>query len=563
MAKVGETITAEQLRKMGGKVPEVGETISASQLQGLGGVPPSAQPSTTPQPSTLSEKAGGILGATVGGDVIGEAIGTQVAKRRFAKQDVGGPSAQERQRAEGIFKRRTGQETDFSKEAQKRELLGSETFQGPTGGQIAGDVARTALLFTPVGKGGALATRGLGALGLKRGAGVGGQAIAGGATGAAFDVAEDVAEGRDVGLGGGTAVGAGLPLVSKGIGVARSLLGRVGAEAGGALTGTSAETLEQAFDAARKGGKELETFTQALRNRTTPEQLVNSLRTNISQVATQRNTQFKDALGKITNKAVQTKTAKDSLVSQLNEAGITIGDNALLDFGKSKLKLVPSAQRKIQQAFTEVNNLPEVVRLGDLDTTRQAVKALSLTGDEPAANLGNKLIDDATRSIRQAGESVEGYGKLLDDFGETSEFLDELQRGVSSGDRATIDQTFRRLTTTLRTNNEQRMALLRELDEATDGAILSRVSGQQLSELFPRGLIRQIGTSIAVGGAAFGGIPSSVLLPLIFASPKVTGEVIRALGVTTRIGGEIMNVIRKLREVYIKAGIITGAETSE
>jgi len=417
-------------------------------------------------------------------------------------------------------------------------------------------------VFAPVGRIAQGVARGAKALGFGASKMIGNVA-AGGATGAAADIGMDMSEGRLPTLGLGTLLGAGIPAASPvASAISRAsakLAGRGVAEVQGALTGTSAETIEQAFNAARTGGKDLEQFTSALRGKTTPEALVNTVRQNIGSVSSQRQALFKDTLAELGDNIVSTAPAKTTLLNKLQEAGIFVSDNGLLDFSRSKLKLVPAAQTKLQTAWQEIMNLPDQADIASIDTTRQALKALSQAGEDPSANLANKLLDDAVRGVRAAGEQVDGYGKMLDNFAETSEFLDELERGLSSGDRQTVDQAYRRMATALRTNNEQRMALIRELDQATDGAVLSTIAGQQLSEALPRGIFRQIAAGIAGAGVISGGVTASIIPALVMASPRVTGEFVRALGITTKQADAIIGAIGDARSVLIKAGAIGGA----
>jgi len=406
--------------------------------------------------------------------------------------------------------------------------------------------------------------KGLGAVGLGRVAPYLGRVIGGGATGAAMDVSTDIAEGETPSLGLGTYLGAGIPAASPVIGAigraSAKVAGRTATEVTGALTGTSQETVEQAFLAAKRGGADLDTLTNAMRGKTTPEQLVNTMRENVSLVTKNRSELFKETLNELGDNVVNTKPAKDNFKSTLESVGISIRDNGTLDFSNNKLRNVPQAQSKITQAWAEINNMPETLSIKDLDTTRQAVKAItSIAGDEPSANLGNMIIEDASRSVRLAGEQVDGYGTMLDNFAETSGFLDELNKGLSSGDNATIDQAYRRLATTLKTNNEQRMALVRELDEATGGSLLADISGQQLSEVLPRGIFRQISAGIA-GGAAVTGTISPALLPsLVLASPRVVGEFARGLGIGAAKADALIDAVADARSVLIKAGAISGA----
>jgi hypothetical protein len=499
-----------------------------------------------PTQATFGEKTASVLDTVFGGGTIGDAIGTQIAKGTFGNT---------------VQKAVIGRDLSPEEEALVAD--------GPTGKQVAGDALRVGATFMPVGKIAQGASAGLNALGVgARTAQIAGGSIAGGAVGLAADTGLSMSEGGGAKVGLGTAVGAGLPIlapISKAITRGLSKFGgKVGAEVQGAITGTSAETIEQAFLAAKKGGKELDTFTSALRGKTTPEQLVNQIRDNVSVVNTQRQQMFRNTLAEFGDVVLDTTPAKQGFVQNLQQVGIEIAEDGTLNFDNNKLRLVPAAQTKIQQAFTDLMNTPAQSTLVDVDTTRQALKALSMAGDDPSANLANKLLDDAVRSVRNtASQQVPEYGQMLNQFAETSEFLDEITRGLSTGDKATVDQTYRRMATALKTNNEARLSLLQELDEVTDGAILSSISGQQLSETLPRGIFRQIAAGIAGGSVLTGGAPSGLIAPLVLASPRVTGEVVRALGLATAQTEEIIKAISQARNLLIKAGAITGAINDE
>lgn len=493
------------------------------------------------QERSFGEKAGNVLDTVFGGGKIGEAIGTQIAKGTFG---------------DTVQKLATGRDISPEEEA----LIG----KGPTAGQIAGDVARVGATFVPVGKiAGAV---GKGAQALGAGAGLAKLAgnVAGGATaGAIADVGTSMAEGEKPSLGLGTAVGAGLPVVGAVTRAATNLAGKVtgklGSEVLGMTTGTSAETLEQAFNAARTGGKELDTLTNSLRGKTTPEQLVNNLRDSVAEVSAQRQQMFRQTLEELGDVRLDTSAARQEFIDNLAKAGIKVGKNGTLDFSANKLRLVPDAMNKVEKAFQEVLNLPQNSSLVDVDTSRQALKALSVAGNDPSANLANKLIDDAVRAVRGVGEQIPEYGTMLNKFAETSDYLDELQRGLSTGDNATIDQTYRRMTTAMKTNNEQRLQLVRELDDITGGSILSDVAGQQLSETLPRGITRQIAGSIMGGAAITGGISASWLPALALASPRVVGEFVRGLGLTAQKTDLVLKAIEGAKSTLLKMGAITGA----
>lgn len=494
---------------------------------------------------TFMQKTGSVLDTVFGGGKIGAKIGENIAKGTFG---------------DTVQRAVIGRDLSLEEESLVEPTV--------TGKQVAGDIVRAGSIFLPFGKVVQGAGAGMRAIGVgSKTAQTLAPVVAGGTIGATADLGYSVAEGKTPSLGMGTAVGAGIPAVSplaKGLAKLTGRFGgKVASEIQGALTGTSAETIEQAFIAGRKGGKDLEKFTSALRGQTTPEQLANTLQENIATVNAGRQQMFRETLSEFGDVVLDTAPVRTGFVAKLQEAGITVNENGVLDFSKSKLRTVPQAQTKIQQAFSEVTNLPPQASLVDIDTARQAIKAISLTGDDPSANLANKLIDDAVRATRSVGEQVPEYKTMLDQFAETSDFLDEIQRGLSAGDRATVDQTYRRMATALKTNNEARLALLRELDQATDGAILSNIAGQQLSETLPRGIFRQIAAGMAGGAAITGGLSTAVLPTLVLASPRVSGEFVRALGIGARQADEIIKAVAQARDVLIKGGIITAAVSDD
>lgn len=383
--------------------------------------------------------------------------------------------------------------------------------------------------------------------------------------GATAPVAATRELGEEGEVGAGTAVETGLAGAFPFAGALSRLglkFGKKGvSEISGALTGTGGEVVEEAASAAAKGGESLSRFTKALRGETTPEQISNNVREAVGTVEAQRNQLFRQQISELGDQTVSTNGMANRFINKLNEVGIRVSDEGL-DFSGSKLRTVPAAQSKIQKAFEEIMQTPQQTSVLELDTTRQALRSLRQAGDDPSANLANKLIDDATREVRRVGENVTGYGQMLDQFSETSDFLDELQRGISAGDKATIDQTFRGITKSLKTNNEQRAALVRQLDEATDGSILSDVAGQQLSELLPRGIFRQIIASLALGSAALPGgqgIATSYLPALLFSSPRITGEFVRALGIGRNKADMVINTINNTRKALDNAGLLKGA----
>lgn len=357
--------------------------------------------------------------------------------------------------------------------------------------------------------------------------------------------------------GTGRVIGAGAGKVTDTLAAGGTGGVRLASEVQGVLTGTGGESLRQAFNAAYKGGKDLSTFTDNLRGRVTPETLVQTVRENVGKVQAARNSDFTRTLSTLGDRKVNTVGLRETVENNLRDFNIDVKDGAL-DFSKSKFSTVPQARTKLQEMYGEITRLGNEEDLVRVDTSRQALRNLLLAGDDGSANTANAIITDAIDAVRDTGKQVDGYESMLNRFASESEFLDELNQSLSTGNKASIETAFKKLTVSLRTNNEQRLALLKELDQATGGTILSQVAGQQMSELLPRGIFRQVALSLAGASAVIPGgvaLAPTIVTSLLAVSPRVAGETIRALGITGRKLTTFLDSLEAVRKVLRQMGI--------
>mgnify|MGYP001607795186 FL=1 len=167
-------ITGEQVLEMQSKGLNLQEIETIAKQKGY----------EMPDNRTALDKASGILDALFGGGKVGEAIGTGFAKAGF---------------------------TGLTPE--QRQFVSP----GPSGGEVAGSALQSLALFTPVGKIVSGVSAGARALGISRGVSALGKIGAGAVAGGAFDVAQNLQEGKTgaeaLTPGLGTAIGAGIPAI--------------------------------------------------------------------------------------------------------------------------------------------------------------------------------------------------------------------------------------------------------------------------------------------------------------------------------------------------------------
>jgi hypothetical protein len=457
---------------------------------------------------SLRQRIGGIAskvirgtGSILGGNQIGELAGAMIA-----------PAFTKAQELTGFAPKGTTEQLDLST---------------PTKGQIAGDIGKIATTFLPYGR---------------MAAALGGKALGNIAVGAAGGFLADVSQKATEGVtdrnelltpGLGTAIGGAIPAVApvtKGV-------GKLVTEGLGVSTGVGSKTLSEFGSAILAGGKQADEAVKALRGVTTPEEIVNNARGALAKVIEQRNNSYVEALSNLKSSEVNLdispiiKTLDDNLerfnIKPTVQDGVTV-----LDFSRSPLRFNKQAQQEINTIFEEMKSFG--TQQGDrtvigVDSLKRAFGDLFSDSSEARA-----FVQSMRNSTREILDQVPGYNEMADNYANSTDFIREIQKGLSLGDKASIDTGFRKLTTTLRTNNEFREQLLKELEAASGATLIPQIAGQQLSEVLPRGLIRTVG-----GVAGAGGLLSGVgILPMVQAalvtSPRLIGEIINALGFTAR-----------------------------
>lgn len=218
----------------------------------------------------------------------------------------------------------------------------------------------------------------------------------------------------------------------------------------------------------------------------------------------------------------------NELNSQLEKFGIGI-KNGVLDFSQSAIRFDKSAQAEVQTIFDEMKTFG--LQEGDrtvvgVDSLKQALGDLYSKSSNVRA-----FVTAVKGTARKVLSGVEGYDKLAKDYAEKTEVIKEIQKGLSLGDQAQVDTAFKKLVSALRLNNDQRKEMIEELDRASGGQLSSKIAGQQMSELLPRGIMRPLAGGSALA-AAIGGYWVPLLKFAALASPKFVGEMTRVIGLT-------------------------------
>lgn len=322
-------------------------------------------------------------------------------------------------------------------------------------------------------------------------------------------------------IGTDTAIGAAFPVA----GAALKGAGRLAGEALGLTTGAGYGAIRQAF---RDTSPE---FKRALRGNVddTMTEVLGEAKNALDIVKNNRQASYRSQLEKIKNVEVgaNLESIKKNALDNLKNYGIKLNpEDGALDFSRSKIADQAEANRLrevLQNVFDWGTQEGDNTVLG-LDTLKQRLDDFYSPSSQVRTYVST-LRKEVADSIKKA---VPEYSDMTKGYQEATKLIDDIQSGLSLGDKAKPDTAIRKLTSVLRENNEHRRELLAALEEASGGANMAgKVAGAQLSAILPRGVTSRILGSLGTAGAY---LNPSMIPALATASPRVVGEFVNALG---------------------------------
>jgi hypothetical protein len=391
------------------------------------------------------------------------------------------------------------------------------------------------------------------------------------AGGAAVSKAGTVAKANKVAKAGQTAAKVGnaidpINAVTK----TASAASRVAKETVGATTGAGYGAIQEGLNAAEQGGNAQQAFTGAMRNAGSGESFLGRAKEAFSVVKSNRAKAYRSQL-----EAIKESSAVDTIVGTNAQLDVTpvrtklsqsLGDFKIrrvvndegeidLDFSRSTIA-DPAEQAKVRRIYQDVQTWDDFSPVGVDTLKRRIANEFSQTSDVRAIVQGVKA--ETSKLLK---EKVPGYEKLVADYEEASDFIDDIQKNLSLGDKASVDTGIRKLTSVMRQNNEFRMELLKQLESASDTNLTAEIAGTALSPALPRGIIRPIiaGGSI-LGGISFGAM-AQAFPALLAASPRVVGEFINAIGTGRRMVNK--TGVKKVLPTVRRAGYQVERATSQ
>lgn len=333
-------------------------------------------------------------------------------------------------------------------------------------------------------------------------------------------------------------VGAAIDPITATTRATTAVAGKVAAPLLGATTGAGTAAIKEGMAAAKQGGKAQEAFVSAMRRPGDGSEIVTAAKSALDDMFEARRTQYQSDLAKVkavdtTSTALTTKGVKDVATKTFKDVGLE-AKAGVIDF--SKRPTLDSAN--LQKLSDFVYSWQDMTPLG-LDQLLQEIRGFRKGGVNlsPADNRFNFIVDKMTDNLKTYTEQrVPQLKPLRENYGKATSAIKEIQKELSIGDTKSTDSAIRKLMSTMRTNNEFRLELLKKLQEYGGDNITAQIAGQTMSEVMPRGLMRQ---AVAGTAAISVGTIMSALPFLATASPRIVGEFLNFLGNLSRTTGKV------------------------
>jgi hypothetical protein len=228
--------------------------------------------------------------------------------------------------------------------------------------------------------------------------------------------------------------------------------------------------------------------------------------------------------------------------------GVRRSPDGTLDFSKSTLlgdeaamDVVNFIDNKLQSWGDEVADLtPE-----GLDTLKRM-----FDNKYTETNLSQSIVADVRGNLRELlASEVDGYAKLTKGYEEATNFINEINRTLSTKD-GTPDTVMRKLNQAVKDNFELRGQLLDQIDHEIGTSLVDMIAGNQMSSWMAQNMVGRFAGLAAAGFVVDGGISAKVLAGLFASSPKVVANTMKALGVPKAAAKKFIKNRPKLKSQF-------------
>lgn len=338
----------------------------------------------------------------------------------------------------------------------------------------------------------------------------------------------------------------------KGMKVAGLAAGEMGAGVLGTTTGTGGAAIKQAA----KGNPVFrETMSAAAKN---PEavgaEIVDRAKSAVQTLRDERGAAYRARLAEIAK-----DTSQVDVWPVLKEwdrvrarFGIKTDADGNLDLSRSTLgrKEIADVQ-EISDMLTGWGREPGDLTPAGMDLLKRKLDNLYAESKDSRAIVAG-LRSTVKKTIVDA---VPEYSAMVKGYEEATTLISELERSLALGKKPEMDATLRRLTQTMKDNQQFKRDLLSTLEGKSGEELADMIAGYVMSPWSPQGGFGKAASLGAVGGVAAHAVTPSYLGMLALSSPRVVGESLSRLGASVRTVGNVWRGLPKIRRAVLFGGV--------
>ena len=301
----------------------------------------------------------------------------------------------------------------------------------------------------------------------------------------------------------------------------------------GLLSGTSGQSLQDAFQAGREGGERQQAFAENMRGAVDPADVVDDARAAFANMKEDTRAEF------AANKEALDLQQRDIDFFPIGEELKALEDQFKYE-GFNELSARGQAKMAEVQALVKNFTANEAAHTAyGLDALKRSIDNLYPSDINPGddAVVVARARDIVKRSIV---DLVPEYAELMKPYEQARKLEQEMQQALSLGRTAAADTALRKLQSVMRDNVNanfgSRLRLVEKLEKAGDSLLLPKLAGQDLQPVVPKGIAKVAAGGNVLASAATLNPQSLALLP--FTSPRLMGEAAMAGGQGIRLLNE-------------------------
>jgi hypothetical protein len=374
------------------------------------------------------------------------------------------------------------------------------------------------------------------------------QALASDPVGVASDIASLFSGGEMVAakLGAPASVVSGLKTagnIANPITASAQVAKTVGKPLLGMTTGTGPENIANAAKAGFTGD---ESFVQQLRGQAPMTQPLENAKHNLNAMRHNKSNEYRSGMHDISQDKTILEFKDINNAIQKAKDEVKYGTKIKDDVAHEHIKKIEEEVKDWEKSDPAIYHTPEGLdalkqRIGNLN---QGVPYEQQNANRVGGNLYNSIKDTISTQAPK-------YSDVMKNYSEASDQIQEIEKALSLGNRASADTALRKLQSLTRnnvnTNYGNRLSLAQQLEAEGGKPFINALSGQALSSTTARGLAGTL--EGATGIASFANPAYLAALPL--QTPRLVGETLYAGGRAGKKATDLAEKINKYSNVKV------------